>query len=375
MSLLRHAINRAGEALQCVQGARRRHGASLPYAVARFVELYGPRRYSIAEIGALDLLDPAITRAALDRRQSKQAQLDMQMRLNPRAYWPRTENKIQFERHCRQSGLPVPRSFGTLQVARNRSDEAATRRIRAARVLTDAPVPRLIVKPVDGVYGRGVYRVAGADGAFLCHDGRRRTPEDVCTWIEQTSDFAEYLVQECIAPHPDLASLSGSDGLQTVRMVTYVAGNGEVAVGNCQLRVIVGESPVDNYAGGRTGNLLCDIPLASGRVLHAIGPTDAGRRFVTVERHPRTGAALAGFCVPHWDAACRLVRDAASAFLPLRSVGWDVGIAADGPILIEGNVSWDPAYEGAVGGEILGAIRADARRRSPGTVLPSAPST
>jgi hypothetical protein len=372
MSLLQHAITRAGEALRCVQGARRAHGASIPHAISRFVELYGPRRYSIAEIDALDLLDPTITRAVLDRRQSKEAQLGMQLRLNPREYWPRTENKIEFERHCRRVGLAVPRSFGTLEFARNGRGDAARCRADAARVLAAAPAARLIVKPVEGVYGRGVHALAAADGAFVCHDGRRRTADEVCDWIERSSDFDQYLVQERIAPHPELARLSGTDSLQTVRMVTYVGGGGDVTIGNCQLRVIVGESPVDNYCGGRTGNLLCDIPLACGRVSRAIGPADAGRRFVPVERHPRTGATLAGFEVPFWDAACRLVRDAATAFLPLRTIGWDVGIAADGPILIEGNVTWDPAYEGSVGGEILSAIIADERRRPPGASLPSA---
>jgi hypothetical protein len=76
--------------------------------------------------------------------------------------------------------------------------------------------------------------------------------------------------------------------------------------------------------------------------------------------------------VPCWDAACRLVRDAATAFLPLRTIGWDVAITDGDPVLIEGNVTWDPAYEGLVGGEILDAVLRDAQRSKPAATLRSA---
>ena len=57
------------------------------------------------------------------------------------------------------------------------------------------------------------------------------------------------------------------------------------------------------------------------------------------------------------------MRNAAAASLALRTVGWDVAIIDGEPGLIESNVCWDPAYESAVGGEILEAIRADRSRQ------------
>ena len=361
MSRLRHAALRAADALRCIREARRAHGIGLPQAIGRFAALYGPRQYSIAEIEALDLLDPRITRTDLDRRQSKQAQLEMQLQLNPRAHWPRVENKVEFERHCHVHGLPVPCSHGTFEIARTVARERPARRAVAALRLADASAQQLVVKPVDGLYGLGVYRLERKGGTFVCHDGRRRSPGDVYDWIEATSDFAHFLVQDRLFPHPDIVRLSGSSSLQTVRMVTYVTASGDVAIGNCQLRVIVGDSPIDNYRDGRTGNLICDVPLASGVVSRCSGNYERGRGFAEVERHPHTGVPFSGFRVPDWDAACRLVRNAATAFLPLRTIGWDVAITGRGPVLIEGNVTWDPAYEGEVGGEILRAVVADQR--------------
>ena len=48
-----------------------------------------------------------------------------------------------------------------------------------------------------------------------------------------------------------------------------------------------------------------------------------------------------GYRVPRWPAVGKLACDAAKAFLPLRTVGWDVAITLDQPCLIEGNVTWD----------------------------------
>lgn len=39
------------------------------------------------------------------------------------------------------------------------------------------------------------------------------------------------------------------------------------------------------------------------------------------------------------------------------------------PLLIEGNVTWDPAYEGPVGGEIPAAVRVDRARQPASTRL------
>ncbi len=369
MGVFRHATIRAGDLVRCVHVAHRDHGAGYARAIIRFADLYGRRQYSIAEIEAQDLLNPAITRSQLDLRQSKQAQLQLQISLNPCEFWPRTENKLEFEQYSREAGLPVPESFGTFDVARNSNGDRAAHRARAAHILARAPAPQLIVKPIDGVYGHGVTRLVADDGMFLCDDGERRTAERVYEWVEQTSDFSSYLVQERVWPHAELAHLSGTDSLQTVRMVTYVATNGSVTIGNCQLRVIVGASLTDNYHGGRTGNLICDIPLASGLVSRCYGSADGGWRLAEVARHPRTGIAFAGFRLPCWDDACRLVRDAAVAFLPLRTIGWDVAITDREPLLIEGNVTWDPAYDGQVGGEILRAILRDQVTRTSGVPL------
>ncbi len=357
--IVRHTGVRLGETLRCLRRAHDRHGLGYGGLLMRFADLYGRRLYSIAEIEYHGLLGPQFTPAVLDGRQSKQAQLLLQQALNPAAYIHRTEDKIAFDAFCREAGLPIPRCLGAFRVVGGDTQDATVARDQTVRMLAASPVPDLILKPTGGVHGRGIFRVEADGPAFRCHDGRQRSAAEVYDWIARESDFTDYLAQERVRAHADIARLSGTDNLQTVRMVTYVAADGRVVLGCCQLRIIAGSSVVDNFHDGLTGNLIGDIPGAGGVVSEVHGPAGGAPGFTTVAAHPVTGAIFRGFTIPCWEDACRLVQKAARAFLPLRTIGWDVAITADGPLLIEGNVTWDPAYESEVGGEILRAIRAD----------------
>ena len=57
------------------------------------------------------------------------------------------------------------------------------------------------------------------------------------------------------------------------------------------------------------------------------------------DRHPDTGAVFAEVTVPFWDEVRDITARAAPA-LPLGSLGWDVALTPEGPVLIEANYSW-----------------------------------
>jgi hypothetical protein len=106
--------------------------------------------------------------------------------------------------------------------------------------------------------------------------------------------------------------------------------------------LMVGDSLLDNYDHGRTGNLLALVDVGTGELEGAVGPAGPGVPIGLHRVHPRTGLAFDGFSIPWWEEACSLVRRAARLFLPLRTIGWDVALTPDGPVLVEGNNFWDP---------------------------------
>jgi hypothetical protein len=358
---VRHGWSRAAEALRVVREAQRRHATGYPRLLARFFDVYARRRYSLREIAKLDLLGPRHTRAWLERNTSKRRQVELQCRLNPVNYWILTEDKAIFYRFCLGSGLPVPRFFGSISVPRHGASAALTAKMRehAIHVLENADATDLIVKPAHGLYGIGVVALRRENGNLLDSGGACRKAGDIPDWLATVCDYDTFVVQERLDVHPSLQRLSGTRNLQTVRMVTYVRRDGRPVIGCCQLKIIGGNSLVDNFGNGRLGNLIGDIPAAGGRLSRVHGAAPDGSS-TQMNRHPRTDMVFDGFSIPFWDQACALVERAALVFLPLRTVGWDVAITPRGPVLIEGNVTWDPPQLGEeVSSEILDAIKSD----------------
>ena len=57
--------------------------------------------------------------------------------------------------------------------------------------------------------------------------------------------------------------------------------------------------------------------------------------------HPVTSVQISGFQLPFWKESLDLALRAHQAFSPLHTLGWDVGITEQGPILIEANSMYD----------------------------------
>ena len=108
------------------------------------------------------------------------------------------------------------------------------------------------------------------------------------------------------------------------------------------LKIITGKNQLDTFNKGRTGNLLGFIAPETGKIFRVVGRTKRTEIAVPLSRHPDTGASLGGFEIPEWDAVVELAKRASTAFDPVGFVGWDVAVTDDGPVLIEGNTTWDP---------------------------------
>lgn len=310
------------------------------FAANRYWMLYRQRRFSPDEIHFLRLLDPELDLTSVV---SKEELVTLQRRLNPEALHVLTEDKLAFHRRCIEAGLPTPHIFAVY--AANHSIQEATFSLMRderdlQRFLQETPSPAFIVKPVSGVHGEGVIRLVKTAGEWHDYRGTRVFAADLVAHLEQWS-YRRWMFQELIEGNTELRRLSGAEGLQTVRVVTITDDDGVVRIVAARLRLISGSTAHDNFDYGRTGNLIANLDLASGAIQSVIGGKGKPRAICHVETHPRTGRALLGVRVPGWQQARDLVQRAARAFAPLRTIGWDVGITDDEPLLIEGNVTWD----------------------------------
>lgn len=322
-----------------IVGAARKYRVNPVVAATRYWGLYRERRFSPNEIHFLRLLDPAVDLTTVI---SKEELLAVQHRLNPKALHALTEDKLAFHRHCVEAKLPVPRIFA-IHDASDPGNEHFTM-LRDAndwtRFLDDPPAPAFILKPVDGVHGEGVVRFSRTGEGWQNHAGVPVTARDILAHIAAW-DYRRWIVQALVIGNAQLRELSGASGLQTIRVVTITEDNGDVTVVAARLRLIAGDSAHDNFDYGRTGNLIANLDVATGEIRSVIGGSGDPCAITQVTKHPRTGAPLIGYRVPQWPQARDLVQRAARAFVPLRTIGWDVAITDDQPCLIEANVTWD----------------------------------
>jgi hypothetical protein len=225
---------------------------------------------------------------------------------------------------CRAGGVPVAQDAPQL-----------------ALLLSGCDPWDLVFKPVAGVHGHGVQLLRLDLGEFISADGARYTADDLAG-LAARSEYRSWLLQDRLYPHRALVALSGSQFLQTARVVSCVDRNGRVRIPIAWLRIITGAGVFDNFNFGESGNLVATLELPSGRIDHVLAPGQPGRGIVETGCHPGTGAVFADFTLPFAKEVHELVVRAARAFAPLRTIGWDVAITDTGPSLIEGNVTWDP---------------------------------
>lgn len=214
----------------------------------------------------------------------------------------------------------------------------------------DLPDGDLFTKRVAGWGGSGARRwTRVAPGRWSCTDEHGTTgpvPEQVdaaglvaACRAQARETGGVVLVQRAVRNHPAMRGLvpPSSSALSTVRLVTRRDVDGTVTLLLACCRMPTGSAVVDAFSHGGAA---APVDLATGRLGFATTTALAavGR---TMDRHPDTGADIAGTVLPDWAAAVAMVERAhvrAPHADALPWVGWDVALTPTGPIVVEGNV-------------------------------------
>jgi hypothetical protein len=262
---------------------------------------------------------------------------------------PRTDgypiaDKLAFCEWCQPHGLPAIPTLLVYDVAARDPSALASENV--------PPLPHcdLFSKPVDDTGGRGSarWRYAGAqDGAdmWIDSDGTLLSSVGLLRELARISQALprkpgrgprRILLQPCIRNHRDLLPLTKA-GLCTVRVVTYRMPGGSARVLLAAYKMPVGDSPADNF---HSGGIVAPVDLATGKLGRAI--RRQGHVLMRVDRHPDTGVTIPGHQLPYWPETLALATRALNAGHSRPSIGWDIAITDDGPILVEGNTMSNP---------------------------------
>lgn len=353
----RDAVARTAE---IARTTRAEHGTGPVRTAARAAGLARRGGFTLEESFTMGLLDPSRAHEAADLV-SKRRAIALQAGLNPYELRALTEDKVVFSRYTEALGLPVPRLLAILPQSGGGWAAGDPRplpgREKWARYLAvDAP-ETFVVKPSRGYHGLGVRLVTRRpDGDLEVEGTGTTTAAALADALMRDRQFHVWIVQERLRNHPDLPGEGAA--LQTLRIITFVDGDGRAEAVNAQFRVTAPGSVVDNFANGATGNVLSIVDLHDGtlggvihaderRVMHQSPPG-------TVPWWPAPGARL-----PHWDGIVAAVTEAAAHFLPMRAIGWDVAVTTDGPRIVEANIWWDPPSPERGVGALMGRMRPD----------------
>lgn len=143
-------------------------------------------------------------------------------------------------------------------------------------------------------------------------------------------------VEEAIVQHEGMSALC-ADSVNTIRIVTLLNEAGEAVPMYALVRMGFGGKRVDNIS---SGGMYAPCDLETGELYAKAFCDKLGEYY---EHHPATGTRIVGHRVPMFAEALALVKKAAERTPKVRYIGWDVAIAKDGPVLVEGNTL--PGYD------------------------------
>lgn len=165
-----------------------------------------------------------------------------------------------------------------------------------------------------------------------------------------------WLIQERVRQHPFLDRYT-TDATQTARIVTYITRTGQIEVLMRLLKIARAGKYIDNV--GTTGFA---APIDENGVLgEAAQITKTG--IVHYAAHPETGAAIAGERLPYFREIMAMALTCQSLAPQLRSLGWDIAITQDGPVLLEGNIYWSQVLQFATGAGVMSQELSDELRQ------------
>jgi Sugar-transfer associated ATP-grasp len=238
------------------------------------------------------------------------------------------QDKARFARRCREAGVNAAPVLVELTGG------------EALDPLGGVPsIPKfdIFVKPRIGRGGRNAERWDYVDGAWRNRDGETLGESDLLARLAALSTERDYIVQPRAVNHPDLNEVNNG-ALATVRVVTARNEKGGYEATDAAFRMAIGSNhTVDNF---HAGGIAAAVDMETGR----LGPASNMGLKPTVgwcKVHPNTGAAIEGRVLPLWPQVIELACKAHAAFPTRAVVGWDIGILADGPAIIEGNIKPD----------------------------------
>ena len=190
-------------------------------------------------------------------------------------------------------------------------------------------------KPRVGNQSRGCFVVRRTSKAkennlqIVWFNGKIVNDDQTLDVLNKIIGKQDYLVQPLLKNHSDFVLLFNTDELVTIRLVTVKPDAESVAI-SALIEIPIVDHPMYYW------NMLIDVD--SGVFMKPLNFPGHDNEF---NKGFRKLAALAeGRACPYWEDIKRLCADAHELLDQMFTIGWDVALSTDGPVIVEGNGNW-----------------------------------
>lgn len=242
-----------------------------------------------------------------------------------------TEDKVLLHDLCVQNGLPSPTILGILNPREAVSKELASQLEKAAQG------GGVFFKPRFGSNAECVgFLIVEDVGQWSVKMGRE---ERSCICWEQVFEMLSavnepLIFQKKLTNHPILAKIN-PNVLHTIRLVTFRDGD-EIHTLEAILRLGRKGSIADNISSGGIG---IPIDLITG-ILGKGNSMNTGDLPLSIQSLEPGGRKFVGMTVPFLDEAIAMGKKVHASIPEIFSLGHDIAILPNGPVIIETNHIW-----------------------------------
>lgn len=189
---------------------------------------------------------------------------------------------------------------------------------------------KYICKATIGAFGDNIYLLEKKNKGILVNDGKISYRQFIKNISEEP-----YLIQDFIKQHKKINSLNPSS-VNTLRIIS-TRWNEDTNILAAMIRLGVDDHVVDNASNGGT---FVGINIDKGTLMEYGYYYDKPRE----KCHPNTKVVYKDFEIPYWDDAIKLIKTLHPIIFGFSTIGWDIAITEDGPVVVE--INWNYSVKG-----------------------------
>jgi hypothetical protein len=251
-------------------------------------------------------------------------------------------NKLVFKIYAQHFGLPVAKMHGLFDTRVGFTVEGEELRtvVDLERFVAKPQLQSFLFKPIGANKAAGIFICSKQDGRLIVlGEGEttvaavyQRLCESHHSGWQHVSD--SWLIEDRVVQHPWFDRYSPTF-THHYRIVTFLTSNGNIELVGASLGIGLKDQHI--HKAGPSG---MSAGVSDDGVLTAAVRSGANA-LEFFERHPDTGAQIAGVRPPGFLESVEVARRAHSRLPHLRLLGWDIAPTEGQPIIFEGNPYWN----------------------------------